>query len=142
VTSAGATLDELARQRQAQREEAAEKMRVDSRPLAELIARGEQIVRDVRGFDIDTRADIDLTLRNLKDGLDPAKDEQTLREQIGRAEMGDSLSDLSDINPKAVEAARAYLDALNVGGLPDFVVNSMITILETLAERTGAGIWR
>lgn len=123
---------------------AAERQRqvADARPLDELKARAEAVVRNPRGFDADTRHHLDLTLHNLRDGHHPARDEQTLREQIRRVERGESLSDLSDVEPKAAKAARAFLAVLDIGGVPDFAFNSMTQILDTLAAATGAHLFR
>jgi hypothetical protein len=145
-TSAGGSLTDYVAEWEARKAES----ETDKRTLPQLIKRGEEMIRDYDNFDADTRALIDLSLQNIRDTqagrlgeyADPEGDERKLREQITRAERGESLADFSRMKPETAEAARAFVALMSHDGLPDYCRDSMTEMLSQLQSATGAGLWQ
>ncbi len=117
-----------------------------STPAPKLEDRGRALVES-EDRDIDTRKHVKFMLNNLEfhraegEGDEAREAEAELRDLVTRAERGECLSRLEDIDPECVEAARATLAYIELPGLPDCLTTAAILALEELASRARVQIW-
>lgn len=105
--------------------------------------------------DIDTRQAVQLALQNMQfyqrgaDGHFTAAElptrraeaERELRALVARVAAGARVTE-SGVAPEYEQVARTVISLLGLPGAPDFLTDSIMTMLDQVAAATGAGLWQ
>lgn len=129
--------------------------RADAGKGATIEARAEAIIKDAKRYDIDTCLAVQLALKNFRfnrdgdprlehppqDAATVAEYERKLRDLCDRAESGESLADLDGIRSESVDVARATLALFDMPRMPDFLLDALSAMFDTVAAQTGVKLW-